>query len=374
MPISKKVILAASSGARMISVDLKQGSKEWLEWRSQGITASDMPIILGLSPHKTRWMLWAEKVGLINSPDISNNPHVKRGHMLEDTIRQLAEKRYGDILMPMCGEFIDWDVLRASFDGLDSNHDSYEFKAPSDKVFNELVLNGTHSETYKMYEAQIHTQCVVSGSNRRSLIFYKDDGSDLDFSIVLTQQRKDVIVQAAKDFWELVQLKVPPKTDPAKDWFVPERGGPLFRWEVTSDEWCKQQKNIKALEDELEALEKVQRELQEEIITQMGQFMRADVGGVKVTRFRKQGFIDYKQYLEDKFPSINLKSELEKYRKPSREEARFSKSNNKLFNEYDDYTVTTLEVARQKAQIRTTGAELWNDVSNMRTTVNSAYF
>ena len=63
--------------SKMKTVDLNQRSPEWLQWRSQGITASDIPIILGLSPYKTPWQLWAEKVGRINAPDISNNPNVK---------------------------------------------------------------------------------------------------------------------------------------------------------------------------------------------------------------------------------------------------------------------------------------------------------
>ena len=52
--------------SNMKVVDLNQRSEEWLQWRSKGVTASDIPIILGLSPYKTRWQLWAEKVGRIN--------------------------------------------------------------------------------------------------------------------------------------------------------------------------------------------------------------------------------------------------------------------------------------------------------------------
>ena len=34
-------------------VNLEQGTKEWLEWRRQGITATESSVILGLSPYKT---------------------------------------------------------------------------------------------------------------------------------------------------------------------------------------------------------------------------------------------------------------------------------------------------------------------------------
>jgi len=93
--------------SNMKVVDLNQRSDEWLQWRSKGVTASDIPIILGLSPYKTRWQLWAEKVGRINAPDISNNPNVKRGVRLEDEARQLAEGRYGEVLLPLLGNALD---------------------------------------------------------------------------------------------------------------------------------------------------------------------------------------------------------------------------------------------------------------------------
>ena len=123
---------------KMTVVDLNQRSEEWLKWRAMGITATDIPVILGLSPYKTPWQLWAEKIGRINPPDLSGNPNIQRGVKLEDEARQIAEARYGEILLPVCGECARWDVLRASFDGIDSNNMPYEFKAPSKSVWDEL--------------------------------------------------------------------------------------------------------------------------------------------------------------------------------------------------------------------------------------------
>lgn len=124
--------------SKMIVVDLNQRSDEWLKWRALGITATDIPVILGLSPYKTPWQLWAEKTGRINPPDLSGNPNIQRGIALEDKARQLAEARYGEFLLPLCGECAKWDVLRASFDGVDSHDQPYEFKAPSQTVWDDL--------------------------------------------------------------------------------------------------------------------------------------------------------------------------------------------------------------------------------------------
>lgn len=326
-------------------VDLNQRSAEWLEWRSKGVTASDIPIILGLSPYKTRWQLWAEKVGTINAPDLSNNPNVKRGVRLEDEARQMAEQRYGEVLLPLCGECARWDVLRASFDGLDSNMQPFEFKAPSDSVWTDIERNGIESSTYKLYEAQVHAQCTVSGTKNGRLIFYKESGQDLDFPVTLTPDRENEILEAAKLFWELVVTKTPPEPDPERDWYIPESGDQQFKWDAYSDAWRTQNHRVQALKDELKSLEKEQKGIQKAMITLMGPFMQADIGGVKVTRFMKKGSIDYGAYLKNAFPDKDLTEVLESYRKASSEEARFSRSEDELVNADVGDVVTTVKSA-----------------------------
>lgn len=340
----------------MIVIDLNQKSEQWLSWRAQGITASDIPIILGLSPYKTPWMLWAEKVGIINPPDLSKNPNVKRGIALEDNARQVAEERYGEVLLPMCGEYGGWRVLRASLDGICSKDIPHEFKCPSKSVWEDIDYDsewsdvdkhGTESSTYKLYEAQVQAQCVVAGSPVGRLFFYKENGEDREYEVALTPERKEQILQAAKEFWNLVQTRQPPKVDPERDWFIPESEDDRFKWAVYAEAWRVQAYQAKSLKDQLRALETEQKATQRELIALMGPYMHADIGGVKVSRFTKKGSIDYQKFLEDRFPDQDFDSQLESYRKTSREEARFTLSE-------DDLVV--------------------EDVREVVTTVNSAYF
>lgn len=330
---------------KMTVVDLNQRSDEWLNWRSLGVTATDIPVILGLSPYKTVWQLWAEKTGRINPPDLSGNPNIQRGIALEDEARKVAENRYGEILLPVCGECARWDVLRASFDGIDSHNQPYEFKAPSKAVWEDLEANGVASPTFKLYEAQVQAQLTVAGTRVGRLIFYSEDGSDQDFEIRLTPERENQILEAAKQFWEQVQTKTPPELDPDRDWYIPESGTEKFKWEAYADAWRSQQHRIKKLKDELKALEKDQKGVQRAMTDLMGAFQRADIGGVKVTRFEKAGSIDYLAYLRDTFPGKDVSSELEPYRKPTREEVRFTKSEDDLVNPAVDELVTSVKAA-----------------------------
>ncbi|HCN6356821.1 TPA: YqaJ viral recombinase family protein, partial [Escherichia coli] len=36
-------------------VNLSQREEDWLDWRRQGVTATDAAILLNRSPYKTRW-------------------------------------------------------------------------------------------------------------------------------------------------------------------------------------------------------------------------------------------------------------------------------------------------------------------------------
>jgi putative phage-type endonuclease len=69
-------------------IDLSQRTPEWLAWRAAGVSASDVPTLLGVSPYKTPWRLWAEKTGLLLPQDLSGNPFVQRGIALEDEARR----------------------------------------------------------------------------------------------------------------------------------------------------------------------------------------------------------------------------------------------------------------------------------------------
>ena len=57
-------------------INLPQRSPEWLRWRTGGMSASEASVLLGISPYKTLWRLWAEKTGRAKEEDISRNPHV----------------------------------------------------------------------------------------------------------------------------------------------------------------------------------------------------------------------------------------------------------------------------------------------------------
>lgn len=68
----------------------KLGTEEWLQIRREGITATDIPAILGLNRYKTAVDVWLEKVDPANAqsinPTIGNHEAALWGSVLEDAV------------------------------------------------------------------------------------------------------------------------------------------------------------------------------------------------------------------------------------------------------------------------------------------------
>lgn len=76
-------------GKRYEFVAAPQRSTEWLELRAKGLGASDMAAVMGVSPYKTAYQLWAEKTGAIEPPKLG--AAAQRGVLLEDAVARYYE-------------------------------------------------------------------------------------------------------------------------------------------------------------------------------------------------------------------------------------------------------------------------------------------
>lgn len=312
-------------------INVTQGTDEWLEWRSKGISATDIPIIMGLSPYKTPYRLWLEKTGRANADDLSNNPNVQRGNRLEPLARSYWEDKDSEILLPICAQYDPAPMLRASLDGLSMEGKPYELKAPHESTFSEIEEKGTDADAYKLYELQVKTQCVVVGSDSGKLCFYMEDERTMEFEIELQPEDLDNIVTAAIEFWNLIETDTPPALDPEKDFYIPQSGEDEFRWQSYSELFSENKAKIDALKAQIAPLENAQKELQEAMIQMMGDFQNADYGGLKVTRFERKGTIDYSKFIK----TLEVDEQtLEGYRKKSSWQSRVTLSEkDKVINE-----------------------------------------
>lgn len=100
-------------------IDLQQGSDEWRKWRSQGVGASDAPVIMGENPWKGVSQLLKDKCSGRNF----QNEAMRRGQEMEPEARRAFEEKFQITLTPLCLQSTDYEWLRASVDGMTQTYD-----------------------------------------------------------------------------------------------------------------------------------------------------------------------------------------------------------------------------------------------------------
>lgn len=283
-------------------VNLEQGTKEWLEWRRQGLTATESSVILGLSPYKTVWRLWLEKLQKALPPDLSNNPLVRYGKETEAIARSLFEFEFGEVLFPTCAEYDENPIFRASFDGLTSDGSPVEFKCPGSSVLEEVKNLGFESEAAKHYSVQVQHQLLVSGSPKGWLVFF-DGGTQklLTFEIVRNDALIQDIVLRGEEFWNLnIKKGKEPAKDPVRDIYIPKKDEDVSKWCRLASDFNYANNRVLELQTEIDDLNKIRDKCKEELSGMMGDYRLADFAGVALTKRLTKGKVDYKSFLKSK--------------------------------------------------------------------------
>jgi putative phage-type endonuclease len=156
----------------MITHNLVQGSAAWLAYRTTHFNASDAPVMLGMSPYKTRSQLLHElHTGLVPEVDASTQSRFDAGHAAEAAARPLAEEIIGEELYPVTGSE---GKLSASFDGLTMGESIvWEHKLMNAALADSLA-NGVIPE---QYHPQLEQQLMVSGAENALFMASSSDGT-----------------------------------------------------------------------------------------------------------------------------------------------------------------------------------------------------
>lgn len=221
-------------------MELVQNSKEWLEWRKQGLGASDANIIMGKSEFKTVKQLWEDKLGLtVEDPNASTFIQ-DRGHRLEELARPLFELERGLYDFPSkTAVHSDCEWLRASLDGYcEELNEAWENKFVGQDVYEyvlglneispsfEYMRNAPKKNVFYKYYNQIQQQCLVSGVTGIWLYVIADDKELKEqkarfpyktakvFVQVDIDYIKETLLPKLQDFWQSVIDKIEPKLGP----------------------------------------------------------------------------------------------------------------------------------------------------------------
>ena len=295
-------------------IDIPQKTPAWLQWRAAGVTASDAAAVLGRSPYKTPWRLWAERTGLVAPEDLSNNVHVRRGNALEDHARRDFEDRHGTFLLPLCGESRRHPAIRASFDGIDDDGCPVELKIPCDAVYEEVMELQELSTAYRLYWVQLQSQLYVTEAERGWLVFYRRPGVVTEFEVFANEQfLGETLVPELLGFWDALQHKREPPRDPERDIFTPT-GEALATWTRLAGEYRRHATDKARFDAQAKQAQVALDGIEYQLVALMRDFLLAEAADLRVLRYRKAGTIDYKAALTALVPDVALAT-LERYRR-----------------------------------------------------------
>lgn len=268
---------------------LKQGSPEWLALRKTKITATDAPIIMGVSPYKTRLQLYKEKVS-DESGNTFVSPAMKRGLELEDEARALFSIMTGITVYPAV-MMRDWAL--ASLDGIDESLENIvEIKCPGEKDHATALAGKVPEHYYPQLQHQMHV-CGVD-----KIYYFSFDG--LDGVVVEVQKDQDYInklLSKALDFYKCITSKTPP--EPTEDDYI----------ERYDDAWTDCAANWKQINNSIKELEKQEDYFRKQLIFLSGE-SNIKGAGISLCKVKRKGAIDY-----GKVPQLKG-LDLECYRKP----------------------------------------------------------
>ena len=271
--------------------NLEQNTPEWEEMRKDKIGASDAPIIMGVSPWRTPYQLWQEKLSLI-AP--RQNYAMARGHQLEPKALELLEQKTGLLFHPVVKIHAELHWMIASLDAVDVEDKCIaEIKCPGEKD-HSVAVNGSIPEKYF---PQLQHQMEVA--QVEFAYYFSFDGTD---GVLLKVYRDDDyiknLINTEKEFYECIQeLSAPSLTE--RDYQT-----------VDSPEWLNIASKWKHVTSQLSALEAEEKKLRESLISLSGN-QNSKGGGIAVMKGMRKGSVDYKKIPE--LRSLNLDA----YRKES---------------------------------------------------------
>ena len=273
-----------------MKINLQPNTQEWLDFRKNKIGASDIPIIMGVSPYSTPLILWKRKLGF--EPEQALNYSMLFGQQNEQKIREMAEKElnFGLHEQVVQHDLHEWAI--ASLDGYNDEHNVIVEIKCSNKNDHETAKSG---KIPLKYFPQLQWQYFVSEADKLYYCSFHNE----ELIIVNVERDNSFINKAfekAQEFNELLKNFIEPPLS-KDDFFIIQ--DPEF--ENVTNEWIEIKKEILALEEKESLLRAKMIEFTNGV---------SSIGnGVKISKIIKKGAVDYK-----KIPELE-KVNLENYRK-----------------------------------------------------------
>ncbi len=276
---------------------LVQGTPEWHNHRAKFRNASESAAVMGLNPWQTPYQLWLVRTGRMTVPVTAPMQH---GTHLEPKARAVYEEQTGSVMQPLVLTEGDYS---ASLDGITLDGDLIvEIKCPYKGQASALWQAVSVGEVPEHYRIQVQHQLMVCGAAQAHLWVF-DGATGLLVEIVRSEATMEAIRAAWDGFQTYLDTDTPP---PLTDRDTVERSDPA--WTLAAGLYVEAKRKA---EDAAESLDRARERL-----VGLASHASESGHGVTVTRFFKQGNVEYK-----KIPQLKT-VQLDDYRAAGRVEVR----------------------------------------------------
>lgn len=190
--------------------------ESWLTERRRGIGASESPAVLGLSPWKSPYQLWAEKCGHVEADSLEGNEPAEFGIRLEKPIAEAFADRTGREVNMWPQYVICRDPATP---WLTCTPDATQEVADRDtglvqiKTASAFKASDWAEGIPLMYQVQVQHEMAVTGYSWGTLVVLIGGQKLRYFDFERNERFIDALLPKLAEFWHLVHTNTPPEVD-----------------------------------------------------------------------------------------------------------------------------------------------------------------
>lgn len=225
----------------MITLNLVQGTSEWLTARTELFGASEAPAMMNESKFMSRNELLKLKFTGKAKPVSAHLQKIyDKGHATEEMARPIVEGKIDEDLYPVTGQLENSKIM-ASFDGLTMMEDT----AFEHKLYNVTLAENVRNGILEMhYVWQLEQQLLVSGAEK--VIFVTSDGTEDNYESMeyfSIPERREALIAGWAQFEKDLANYTP---EVKKEMVVAEEAEafPLITFEVTGTQITSNVQNV----------------------------------------------------------------------------------------------------------------------------------
>jgi putative phage-type endonuclease len=189
--------------------------------RAQGIGGSDVAAILGLSPWRSAWDVWAEKTGDPSFTPQEESAAMRFGNLMEKVLADVYEQDHpGRKIRQMGGAHGDpiWHsngINYAHIDGTISGDEEGVWEGKTARNDRDWRVSIDEIAVPEYYKAQAHSYLAVTGEPWCDVtVFFRDTATFAHCRIESDPAMEAGIIAASEGFWhDHVVPRIPPEID-----------------------------------------------------------------------------------------------------------------------------------------------------------------